>query len=63
MCLMSAASETGHRGAGGQTDIGRRGNGEIYGSGGEFCDAWFDWMTLEPVQSFGREPGQDWTLQ
>ena len=37
MCLMSAVSETGYRGGGGQTDIGGRGNGEIYRSGGEFC--------------------------
>ena len=37
MCLMSAASETGYMGGGGQTDIGGRGNGEIYRSGGEFC--------------------------
>ena len=33
--LMSAASETGYRGGGGHTDIGRRGNGEIYRSGGD----------------------------
>ena len=37
MCLMSAASGTGCRGGGGQTDIEGRGNGEIYRSGGEFC--------------------------
>ena len=36
MCLMSAASETGYRGGGGQTDMGRQGNGAIYRSGGEF---------------------------
>ena len=38
MCLMSAASKTEYRGGGGQTDIGGRGNGEIYRSGGEFCN-------------------------
>ena len=37
MCLMSAASETGYTGEGGQTDIGGRGNGEIHRSRGEFC--------------------------
>ena len=37
MCLMNAASETGYRGGGCQTDIEGQGKGEIYRSGGEFC--------------------------
>ena len=47
MCLMSAASKTGYRGGGGQTDIGKQGNGEICKSGGELYIL-FDW---EPVKA------------
>ena len=54
MCLMSAASETGYRGGGGQTDNGGEGKERFVGLEEYFVsDARFNWELVKADESGG----------